>query len=195
MNVQKHLVAFIIVLVAGDRSLAANHPPLHPIKPPQIAETAEEIAQVKAILAEGKRQKDRINRDRRLRTDLPPVKVKMYLPRLRNNRTVGAVGVFAGNNLTPFEVFQVIDGDTMLIKNGKEIMCLEGFSTAGIADKDNVRLAALMQVTGTTQYRTAIGGTRTVFVIEPFPLSPVRVRARAGQMNKGAKKVVNPPKG
>jgi len=76
----------------------------------------------------------------------------------------------------PVKAFQVMDEDTLLIeiaysRSDRMICWLDGFSTSGVVDGDlHSGVAALLEVTGTRQYGTAIGGTRAVFVLEPYGL-------------------------
>jgi hypothetical protein len=82
------------------------------------------------------------------------------------------------------EVLQVIDDDNMLviISNADEhvtVWCK--FPTRDITDgkKDflaNIIRADKVTVTGTTRYRTPGGGTRTVFVLEPYGKQKKRSR-------------------
>lgn len=44
-----------------------------------------------------------------------------------------------------------------------------GFSTAGVIDGGRIRLEGRFQVSGTKRYKTARGGSRTVFLLEPAP--------------------------
>lgn len=81
-----------------------------------------------------------------------------------------------------FRVLQVIDDKTMLLvaglKNGGETdqFMVKGESTKDVVsnfkfDKMN---APCWEITKTVTYPTALGGTRTVFLAEPFDMAPVK---------------------
>jgi hypothetical protein len=86
---------------------------------------------------------------------------------------VGDVGECSGS----IGVVQIIDDETMLcwvhVRQNPWVM-LKGFSTAGLVDDGIVEIADPMHVTGTTTYETAVGGTRTVLIVEPVDLSLLR---------------------
>jgi hypothetical protein len=75
-----------------------------------------------------------------------------------------------GKLLTNFNwtVMQVIDEDNMLVGlPAGQRLWVKGFKTEGLTDGKPFRISNIVKVTGTTTYKTAIGGTKTVFVIEP----------------------------
>jgi hypothetical protein len=74
------------------------------------------------------------------------------------------------------EIFQVIDGKRVLVKSqGSTIVVLTLLTTAGLVDGRNIVLTdKLLNVTGTTTYKTAIGGTKTVFTVEVLDLDSLK---------------------
>ncbi|MFH1265255.1 MAG: SHD1 domain-containing protein, partial [Planctomycetota bacterium] len=104
----------------------------------------------------------------------------VYLPSLSRRLSVREVGVLRAQvpdaGPQSVYVFQVVDEDSMLIeirysRRDKLVCWLDGFSTNGVVDGDrHSGVAALLEVTGTRQYATTLGGTKTVFVLEPFGL-------------------------
>jgi hypothetical protein len=100
-------------------------------------------------------------------------------------------------------VTQVIDKTNMLAriyeKRGDLTVWFSGISTAGFTDGSNQRVGQILQVTGTKQYTTAIGGTKTVFVISPFAIQdPDEFAAKAkgadSASKQSARKVADAPK-
>ncbi|MGD0465029.1 MAG: hypothetical protein ABSB74_21305 [Tepidisphaeraceae bacterium] len=86
-----------------------------------------------------------------------------YLPDLEMK--VGSTGTIYG----ALHVFQVIDGNDVLLSFGENSVCwAKGFDTSGLVDDQEFEFHRPLRVTGTTQYATAAGSTRTVFVLEPF---------------------------
>ncbi|MDA1054863.1 MAG: SHD1 domain-containing protein [Planctomycetota bacterium] len=84
---------------------------------------------------------------------------------------LGAVGRL--NPRLGVTVIQVLDDESMLATSYKRPFLLRGVPTKGIVDggdfgpiRDEMK-KALLVVTGTETYDTAIGGTKTVFVVEP----------------------------
>ena len=175
---------------------AADKPPLVPVNPPREPETAEEIAAVQTILAAGKMErrakiaelKGYIASGQHLHALSANSSIQrlskgkgVYLPSLSRRLSVGEIGVLRQHvpfcaAAQPVKAFQVMDEDTLLIeiaysRSDRMICWLDGFSTNGVVDGDrHSGVAALLRVTGTRQYGTAIGGSRTVFVLEPFGL-------------------------
>lgn len=78
---------------------------------------------------------------------------------------VGAIG-----RLTTFRVTQVIDATTMLVEiSGSESgLLIKGFDTSKCADGDEYSINVPVIISGTHQYETVIGGTRTVYVAERY---------------------------
>ena len=56
-------------------------------------------------------------------------------------------------------------GDRILVK---------GVSTAGITDGRSVNPGNVFEVTGTESYRTVVGSTKTIFVVEPFDMELIK---------------------
>lgn len=95
-----------------------------------------------------------------------------------------------------FRVLQVVDESNMLItSHGNEVLSMEdqllglvpsafpyvnksveavvwvtGIRTAGITDGTYTKLGQVFEVSGTKKYETAIGASKTVFVISPFSI-------------------------
>lgn len=104
---------------------------------------------------------------------------------------LGQIGVLRATDQVV--VSQVVDDNTMLItiikdKRGfsiapnrtttvignkiKTTAWVKGIKTAGMVDGQRFQSQQLFQVTGTKQYETTVGRTRTVFVVEPFNITP-----------------------
>jgi hypothetical protein len=75
-----------------------------------------------------------------------------------------------------FRVVQVISPVEMHILPGlannlrtptKFLICVQSYSTSGIVDDQWIKLPEVFKVTGTKTYETVIGGSRTIFVIQP----------------------------
>ncbi|MBN2580957.1 MAG: hypothetical protein JXB10_18380 [Pirellulales bacterium] len=185
------LVIFII-LGRSASAFAATHLLLPP-KPPQKAETPKEVAKVKAVIAEGVRQMKLIKSASRNRNNLfYKMRIRgLYLPRFSTyHKAVGNVGIIAraGGDLIAVPVVQIIDKDSILIESPryltiigetpedtreydrKQLLLVKGFPTSGITNTDMVKFQALLEITGTKQYRTVDGTTNTVLVLKPFPL-------------------------
>lgn len=119
----------------------------------------------------------------------------LCLPALPGRYKVGEVGRFAAT----VSVVQIIDGQTMIVRgtisselssalaefNGDGetdirrtrslVAWLKGRPTAGLPTGAVVDLKeAVLEVTGTKTYETTAGTTRTVLVLEPFDLEPVK---------------------
>jgi hypothetical protein len=65
---------------------------------------------------------------------------------------------------------QIIDQTTALGSVGGELAMFRGFSTQGIVDGQVLARNRSVLVTEITNYKTALGATKTVFVVEPFDL-------------------------
>lgn len=89
------------------------------------------------------------------------------------------------------KVQQVIDERNMLVKvtrhdatyttareAGSYLIWVVG-KYSGVIDGQNVTLKSVFRVTGTKQYTTAIGGSKTVFMLEPFDIAPIVERLKA----------------
>lgn len=70
-----------------------------------------------------------------------------------------------------FEVFQVLGQAEMLLRTGQRITCVRGVPTKGVVDGARVKIEPRLRVTSTTTYPTIVGGTNTVFVLEPFDMT------------------------
>ncbi|QDT54600.1 hypothetical protein Pan44_26340 [Caulifigura coniformis] len=90
------------------------------------------------------------------------------------------LGVGSLGGLSKAGVFQVIDKNNVLIDwldrdvpgGQKETFWLRGVDTASMANGKEVELQGCFHIAETTTYRNVGGGTKTIFVIEPFDLSP-----------------------
>jgi len=96
---------------------------------------------------------------------------------------IGQVVYFDYDKYTDcFQIQQIIDAQNMIIElrirelvgdtyeSYHQPVWLRGFDTSKYVDNTIIRPASdqLFKVTGTQQYITAIGGTKTLFVLEPF---------------------------
>lgn len=86
------------------------------------------------------------------------------------NWRVGDVGMCSKYG---FKVFQVIDDSTVLLDSSHRsphgIFMLKGFSTQDLTDENSkTNINGPLWVSGTTRYTTALGGTKTVYLVEPF---------------------------
>lgn len=87
-------------------------------------------------------------------------------PLLRPGRmAVGKVGVL----YRAVEVRQVIDNTTALVASGDDtVFILRVDASKLVSDKSYDLGATLYEVAGTTTYKTLLGGTNTVFVVQPY---------------------------
>jgi len=107
----------------------------------------------------------------------------------------GAIGVLVcgissteDNVNNHFEILQVVDAKNMIITTrtgiavdianyavaNKELsIWVTGTFTEGLTDGEFVHLKKIFEVIGTRRYRTAIGGTKTIVEISPFPIQDV----------------------
>jgi hypothetical protein len=74
------------------------------------------------------------------------------------------------------KVLQVVDKENMLVQlvnymidKGKEVYWVQR-DTNGIVDDQKITLDQVYEVTGTTTYQTAFGGSKTVFQLAPYQL-------------------------
>lgn len=92
-------------------------------------------------------------------------------------------------NSWQFKVQQVVDERNMLVKvtrfshtRGREaatyLIWVVG-QYKGVVDDQNVTFNEVFRVTGTKQYPTAIGGSKTVFMLEQFDIAPIVERLKA----------------
>ena len=92
-----------------------------------------------------------------------------YAPRL-DRIALGSIGQWPGAN-----ILQVVDEKTALVNfssvQSKQTVWITGISTAGMVDGGAHRADVIVAVTGTKTYTTAVGGSRTVFTVEPLDLS------------------------
>jgi hypothetical protein len=88
----------------------------------------------------------------------------------------GSYGTLYGGRVI---VAQVIDKQQMLVdvRHGERTrVLLSGFATAGLTDgTDGIKIPGLVIVDGTTTYNTAIGGTKTVFLVKPLSLDSLKL--------------------
>ena len=78
------------------------------------------------------------------------------------------------------KILQIIDSRSMLLEpysfaadHPKAVM-VRGVATSGHVDDGYISITKMLKVIGTIQYTTVIGGSRTVFVLEPFDVEPFR---------------------
>ena len=67
-----------------------------------------------------------------------------------------------------FNVFNIVNENEMLVQMYDQNVWVRGIPTTGLVDGKRVSLDRVFEVTGMKRYPTAIGGSTTVFVIEPF---------------------------
>jgi hypothetical protein len=97
--------------------------------------------------------------------DVAPSKEQLvdnFFPRLSSSPDTGEIGRFSGT------VSQVLDADNALVSYGDKTFWLK-HSTKGMVDDEAYKFG-LCRVTGTTQYQTVLGGSNTVYVVEPYTL-------------------------
>ena len=85
------------------------------------------------------------------------------------------------------KVLQIIDGHTALVRifpSGR-MLWVEGFATRGLTDDAVIRPTGLFCVSGTRQYESVLGSTRTVLVIKRVEIS--------AEMLEEAKKLARKP--
>lgn len=89
-----------------------------------------------------------------------------YLPRLEWR--VGSMG----NLWRSFRVSQVVDSANMLVRPSRDdtdlLLWFRGWDTTTLTDGQATTVKQLAQVTKTTQYTTVLGGSNTIFVVEPL---------------------------
>lgn len=87
--------------------------------------------------------------------------------------TVGAIGTMPTGGFTVRQITSDSEAHVELhwIVGGghtTERVLVRGFDFSNVSDDSRVSVPGLWTFTGTTRYPTASGGTRTVFVLEPF---------------------------
>ena len=94
--------------------------------------------------------------------------------------TIGAIGRISASMFgrQPIhKVTQVIDGQNMLIKSTGWArpwldFWVKGVLTKDIVDGETLTIPGVFEITGTRTYETVLGGSKTVFVLEPVDLTP-----------------------
>jgi len=101
------------------------------------------------------------------------------LPVLRiplSRAQVGNIGFFTdGNPNQPatVEVFQVIDGDSLLCRHAGRLFWME-VPTKTLIDGSFLHLNDVLEVSGTQTYQTAAGGSKTVYRLEKFDIEAAK---------------------
>ncbi len=72
---------------------------------------------------------------------------------------------FHNNETSSFNVFQIIDGDSLLIKHG-DIIKVSGIDTSNLTDKSRIDLEREIVEVRTFQYTTVLGGTKTIYELK-----------------------------
>ena len=81
------------------------------------------------------------------------------------------------------KIFQVIDAENLIAMQASPVegqefrnpmFWLKGISTDGMVDEDYTAIKEPLWVSGTKQYSTSGGSTKTVFVLEPFDVEAAR---------------------
>jgi len=80
-------------------------------------------------------------------------------------------------SLPPFEVEQVLGPREMLVSIDSDFFKLRDVATDDVADDQNLHLKGLFFVCETETYNTVIGGTNTVYVLEPAGARTPKVEA------------------
>ncbi len=131
-----------------------------------ITETTKLVRTDRSASAETKKQ--RAKRLREWRTELKKLEriedpFKMSMPVLTKYK-VGEIGV------TKYiaKLSQVVSDNDMLVEIGDERCWVTGLDTGGYADGDRLQLPYLFLIEGNKTYTTAIGGSNTVMVLQPF---------------------------
>jgi hypothetical protein len=68
------------------------------------------------------------------------------------------------------------------------LVWLKGFSTSGLADGKAMAIGRAVQVTGSRQYTTAMGASKTVMVVEPFDIDKKTLAQAAKELGLRPKK-------
>jgi len=110
------------------------------------------------------------------------------------------------DSLITYEIMQILDESNMLVivsvpelviersqyvgelaqvqRIEKHHSVIMKTDTRGLRDGAQIEFNAFFQITGTTQYNTAIGGTRTVFVLEEIDVNPLIHRLQMERQSK-----------
>ena len=148
-------------------------------RPAMVAEAAERVEQIEGEI----RKLDAIPwRPQRL---------------LVHKLEVGQIGVL--DTTLTWVVSQVLGPEEMLVRaffhRSYWTLAVRGVSTAGLVDDRVVDLRQIVKISGTKMYETVIGGSRTVFVVEPWDqteldkwLPELEKRRKAAGGNDAAKK-------
>lgn len=91
-----------------------------------------------------------------------------------------------------FDVFQVIDADTVLVKHGGETVALFT-STSGMADGRTYSLDGLFDTEGTRSYKAVLGNQRTVAAYSYHGPAPDVPRKARGDERKHMSPAADPP--
>lgn len=104
------------------------------------------------------------------------------------------VETFDTERSRPMKLFQIIDKENALtewsegIAGDSTLVWLKGFSTDGLADGKTVTISRPVRVTGSKQYTTAMGTSKTVMVIEPCDIDEKTLVQAAKELRLKAKK-------
>ncbi|MEX2673412.1 MAG: hypothetical protein WD294_15035 [Phycisphaeraceae bacterium] len=91
---------------------------------------------------------------------------------------IGAVGRI--DDRIRMEILQVIDDGNALVRVGRDTtIWLSGVNVANRVDGERVSLKETVAITESRRYETAIGGSRTVFVMEPRVVDMEKAQAFA----------------
>lgn len=97
---------------------------------------------------------------------------------------IGDIGKVYPGKEQRVNVFQVIDKDTMLVKvfpvniKGGVIFMVKNYPNKGATDGAGFDLDHPFEVTDTTTYKTALGGSNTVFVLEPLDTKKIEAHLK-----------------
>ncbi|HEV7301624.1 MAG TPA: hypothetical protein VGN72_19825 [Tepidisphaeraceae bacterium] len=150
---------------------AAPLPYVHPAVPRQPGTddatyarliAAHETAEARAHAEQEARERaQRMRRADAYRAALAAAAQQTIRPR---SMSIGDVGRLPSET----RIVQVIDRMRTLLSLDGKIVMLDVYPTTGLTDDSDFASADPFQVTGTTQYETVMGSTRTVFVLTPY---------------------------
>ncbi len=154
------------------------------VNPNQRVVTVDAATKERTYPSEEVKHHDIQNDERRLKSlqdTLERLDKSLPMPQLiLDNLHVGAVGALEfpegmiGDRTPSFEVMQITDGTNMMVTMFGQRVWVSGVSTAGLVDGKKVELPQVFRITGTKTYKTAIGGSNTVFVFSPVDMEKMQ---------------------
>jgi hypothetical protein len=127
---------------------------------PGVATAARTAAEAEAAAFAAAKEQEDIARDREK-------KVKQAMSPLDDFK-VGTIGI-----LPPLTIRQIVSQGDMIVHvdlqdDSNISLWIGGINTTGMVDGQPLKIERPMKITETKTYKTAIGGSRTVFVAEPY---------------------------